>query len=219
MWRLSKTRRIRLRELRPDDETEFTKAAEASKDFHARWVYAPTTPEEFRTYLQEFREGNKHAYVVERREDCRLLGFVNINHIEPEPYERAVIGYAVFEEFQRRGYMREALDELKGRVFDEFGLHRIEADIQPGNERSIRLVHGAGYHQDGFSPAFIKFRDQWLDHQRWAIVKDDERRPPTTSFVPPTRARSHLVPSLVGAASGVVVASLIGLGFVFAIGR
>ena len=40
--------------------------------------------------------------------------------------------------------MREALDQVLDHAFGALGLHRIEANIQPGNAPSIALARGAG---------------------------------------------------------------------------
>ena len=65
--------------------------------------------------------------------------------------------------------MREAMDLLLREAFTELGLHRLEANIQPGNERSIALAKRAGFELEGFSPRYLKIGGRWRDHERWAI--------------------------------------------------
>ena len=48
------------------------------------------------------------------------------------------------------------------------GLHRLEANIQPGSLASIGLVKGAGS-AEGFSPKYLKIGGRWRDHERWAL--------------------------------------------------
>ena len=48
--------------------------------------------------------------------------------------------------------MREAIELVLRVAFLELRLHRLEANIQPGNHASIALARGAGFKREGFSP-------------------------------------------------------------------
>ena len=60
-------------------------------------------------------------------------------------------------------------------AFGPLGLHRLEANIQPGNESSVALVKGAGFRLEGYSPRYLKIAGRWRDHERWAILSEDRR--------------------------------------------
>jgi ribosomal-protein-alanine N-acetyltransferase len=69
--------------------------------------------------------------------------------------------------------MKEGLAQVIEHAFNDMGLHRLEANIQPDNERSIRLVESLGFECEGYSPRYLKINGKWRDHERWAILADN----------------------------------------------
>jgi ribosomal-protein-alanine N-acetyltransferase len=68
--------------------------------------------------------------------------------------------------------MRAGLAAVVQRAFRTYGLHRLEANIQPDNERSIALVRSLGFEREGYSPRYLKIRGRWRDHERWAVTSE-----------------------------------------------
>jgi ribosomal-protein-alanine N-acetyltransferase len=54
-------------------------------------------------------------------------------------------------------------------AFGPLALHRVEANIQPANLRSIALVRRLGFEKEGFSQRYLKVDGDWRDHERWAL--------------------------------------------------
>lgn len=98
---------------------------------------------------------------------------MNISEIVRRSFQSAYLGYFAFEPFAGRGLMRRGLSKVITRAFTTLKLHRLEANIQPDNERSIYLVKALGFRHEGFSPRYLKINGRWRDHERWAILVDD----------------------------------------------
>ncbi len=84
--------------------------------------------------------------------------------------------------------MREGIELVLRHAFVTLRLHRVEANIQPGNKASIALAQGAGFRREGFSPRYLKIGGRWRDHERWAILAEEWRTPVRRTAASP-RAR------------------------------
>jgi ribosomal-protein-alanine N-acetyltransferase len=166
---------VYLRPPHPLDEEEFIALMQASRAFHRPWASAPTNAERFGSYLADATRTDFEAMLVCRREDDAIAGFFNLSHITRGALQSAYLGYAVGKPFAGQGYMRQGLELVLRHAFLDLGLHRIEANIQPGNHASIALARGAGFSREGFSRRYLKIGGRWRDHERWAIIVDDWR--------------------------------------------
>ena len=169
---LSVSGRVVLRRLSAQDRAEFIELVNASTELLSPWVVLPGTPESFDEYLKRFEGENAECLLICEREFGSIAGTVSISQILRGPYERGVVGYNSFIPWANRGYMSEGLALVVRFAFENLGLHRLEADIQPGNKASLRLAEKAGFRREGCSPAFIKINGAWRDHERWAIIRE-----------------------------------------------
>jgi len=153
---------------------QFLRAVRNSRDLHRRWVSPPADGGKFAQYVKNLRNGNREGFVViAGRED--IAGVINVSEIVRGSFQSAYLGYYAFEPFAGRGFMRAGLSMVISRCFAELRLHRLEANIQPDNARSIALVKGLGFRLEGFSPRYLKIGGRWRDHERWALLSDNWR--------------------------------------------
>jgi [ribosomal protein S5]-alanine N-acetyltransferase len=155
------------------DEAEFTSLMRASRGFHQPWASAPTDHSRFSSYLEDSSRPDFEAMLVCRLADHRIIGFFNISQIARGSLQSAYLGYAAAEKYAGEGYMREGIGLVLRVAFTELLLHRLEANIQPGNQASIALARGAGFQREGFSPRYLKIAGRWRDHERWALLAED----------------------------------------------
>ncbi|HEY2579762.1 MAG TPA: GNAT family protein [Streptosporangiaceae bacterium] len=170
---LARGARVFLRRLTGADAAEFTRLARASTGLHHPWMELPDTPERFATFMGRYAPPlvNIGLAVCDRSSGAMAGGF-SINNIVYGRFQSAAIAYWAFAGTAGRGYMSEALGLVIRYAFGELGLHRLEANIQPGNEASIRLVKRNGFRNEGYSPSYLFIDGAWRDHERWAITRE-----------------------------------------------
>jgi ribosomal-protein-alanine N-acetyltransferase len=169
---LYESARVALRRITAEDQEEFTRLARASIKLHRPWIFLPEDPAEFADYLRHYGTCEAESTLICVRESGAIAGFVTINEIVRGPYQRATVGYGVFAPSAGRGYMSEGFGLVFRFAFGDLGLHRLEADIQPGNTVSLRFAEKIGFRREGLSPAFICIGGSWKDHERWAVTSD-----------------------------------------------
>ena len=148
----------------------FLVAVRRSRKLHGRWVSPPWTPTAYRTYLRRLRGPTHVGYLVCMRDSGELVGVVNISEIVRGAFRSGYLGYYAFTPFAGRGLMTEGLALVIAEAFGALGLHRLEANVQPENAASIRLVRRLGFRREGYSPRYLKINGRWRDHERWAIL-------------------------------------------------
>lgn len=178
--------RVYVRPPRGSDAAAFAAAVAAGRAFHRPWVQPPATPAHFRAYVARFagklsRDPGQATHVgllVCRVDDDALVGVVNFSEIVRAGLQSAYMGYYALPPHAGQGYMSEGLALALAVAFRKLKLHRVEANIQPANARSLALVRRAGFRHEGYSRRYVKIAGRWRDHERWALLAEDWRARP-----------------------------------------
>jgi [ribosomal protein S5]-alanine N-acetyltransferase len=116
-------------------------------------------PREIKDFLAAVRKDLRQRKCIQwgiaRRTDNRIIGtfaFFSLDAIA----RKGEIGFALGRAHWGMGYMREALQAALGFGFNEMDLRRIEADVDPRNLPSIRLLERVGFRNEGY------LRERWL---------------------------------------------------------
>ncbi|MGS0896399.1 GNAT family N-acetyltransferase [Burkholderia stagnalis] len=112
--------------------------------------------------------------VLEARDTGEALGECVLFHAN-EQCRRAEIGFSLRRRYWNCGYMREAASAVIGHAFGVLRLHRLEADIDPRNVASARLLERLGFVREGL------LRDRWIvgdevsDSALYGLLESDQR--------------------------------------------
>ncbi|MEY9934874.1 ribosomal-protein-alanine N-acetyltransferase [Catenulispora sp. GP43] len=165
--------RVELRPLTAADQDEFCSLVRASADLHAPWMQLPATAQDFQKWMRRFEDGTvgtNLGFLVRVRQTGAAAGMININSIIRGRYQGASLGYAAFAPSAGQGYMTEGLVLALHYAFTTLRLHRLEADIQPGNKASLAMAQRLGFKYEGLSEDYLFIDGAWRDHERWSIT-------------------------------------------------
>ena len=170
--------RVYLRPPHGDDADEFL-SPRAGQQSPAPSMGLTTGDEAaFAAYVDRNGGDDFRGFLACRREDDAMAGVVNLSQVFRGSFNNAYLGFYGFAPFVRKGYMTEAVDLALRHAFRSMGLHRVEANLQPANDRSRALVERLGFRWRGFSPRYLKVAGRWRDHERWAVLAEEWRARP-----------------------------------------
>ena len=165
--------KVRLRQIGADDETEFLERVRASRTLHRPWTDLADTPARFGELLTRAAAPTDAVFLIVREADHAIAGVAHLSQIFLGDFRSAYLGFSAFIPFAGQGYMSQRLRLVLRDAFDRIELHRVEANIQPGNARSIAIVERLGFRREGYSPRYLRIGGRWRDHVRSAILAEE----------------------------------------------
>ncbi len=127
---------------------------------HDRWLERVASHERERIAGVSLRT----CLVSRSAPDGPVWGVANLTQIVRGPFLCASLGYSLDEDHEGSGLMREALEALIAHAFGPLGLHRIQANYLPINERSGRLLRRLGFVVEGYARDYLFIAGAWRDH-------------------------------------------------------
>ncbi|SMF86995.1 ribosomal-protein-alanine N-acetyltransferase [Paenibacillus uliginis N3/975] len=97
-------------------------------------------------------------------EPDKIIGSIALSNIVKEAFLSCHLGYRLDQEENNQGYMTEGIKCMINYTFDVLKLHRIEANIMPRNEASLKVVQKLGFYHEGLAQKYLKINGTWEDH-------------------------------------------------------
>jgi ribosomal-protein-alanine N-acetyltransferase len=109
------------------------------------------------------------------RTDNRLIGSVTLFH--PDfTHHRVELGYALGRDYWGQGYMKETLSAVLPFAFGVLDMHRIEADVDPRNDASIKALERMGFQREGYLRERWQVNGEIQDAYFYGLLKPDWER-------------------------------------------
>jgi len=174
--------RVQVRTVQPGDLASYPMAVEQSRVRLSQWN--PVDPDDLGRHLaaqsRDHRTFVVHARAPEGGHD--LVGKVNVTNVTRGRLLSASMGYDAYDPYAGRGLFAEGLRLVVGLVLAAepagMGLHRLEADVQPGNTVSAGLLRSLGFQREGSFPRMLWLpdasgRERWRDHDSYVMTAED----------------------------------------------
>ncbi|MCQ6957894.1 GNAT family N-acetyltransferase [Mucilaginibacter aquariorum] len=108
-------------------------------------------------------------WAITLQDSDTLIGTIGYWRMLPEHY-RAEIGYMLNPAYQGKGLMSEALNMVIQYGFNNIGLHSIEANANPANQASIKLLEKTGFVREGYFKENYYFNGNFLDSAIYSLI-------------------------------------------------
>lgn len=156
-----------------DNMPKFLSKVKNSNHLHSPWVFPPSTESEYIHYINRIQQNNQKGFFIKLISSDEIVGVINLNEIVQGGFQNAYLGFYAFSGYENKGLMSEGLKLLLTHTFENLQLHRVEANIQPANSKSISFIKHHHFRHEGFSPNYLKINGEWKDHERFAFTYED----------------------------------------------
>lgn len=103
-------------------------------------------------------------YIHPTGEPEKIIGSIGLNNIIRGAFQSCHLGYKLDKDYRNRGYMTMAVSMVVDHAFQQLYLHRIEANVMPGNLASLRVLEKNDFEKEGLSKYYLNINGTWEDH-------------------------------------------------------
>ncbi|AIQ14319.1 GNAT family N-acetyltransferase [Paenibacillus durus] len=170
------TDRFVLRQLKQDDSREifqYFSLDEVTKFYDLEsFTNIEQAEELIDRWNQKFERNQGIRWGITLRSESRVIGTCGFHGWMKNHY-KAEIGYELTPEYWRQGYMTEVIQKAIEFGFDNLGLNRIEAFVEPENVGSRKVLEKIGLSEEGTLKEHFYWRNRFVDTVIYALLKKD----------------------------------------------
>jgi ribosomal-protein-alanine N-acetyltransferase len=131
--------------------------------------------EKLRRDLEGASRGEGFRWMLCERGSDTVHGSVGVFNWS-QPNRRAEVGYVLAVHQWGRGVMKELMPALLRFGFEDLGLHRLEAQLDPRNEASARVLIRAGFQREGVLREHMAEPHGFSDTAIYSLLEGEWRR-------------------------------------------
>ena len=126
--------------------------------------------EMYESYLRPGFE-NHFRVIIEDKETGTFMGTIGL-YKYTSAHKRAEIGYDLLKDYWGNGYITESVRAIINYGFNDLGLIRIEATVDPENSRSIRVLERTGFKHEGTLLKKYYYNESFHDELVYGLIKE-----------------------------------------------
>ena len=123
---------------------------------------------------KRFSDTSNRAYFMIQKKDGTNIGIIACFG---QSSGTITIGYAIEPSEHGKGYGTEALQLMVDYLFLSKEIHRIQANTDPENKASQRILEKVGFKNEGISRKSSFVRGQWRDECHYALLREEWKEP------------------------------------------
>ncbi len=170
------TERLVLRQIQPTDAAAFFEVLSDANVVRYTSGEPHQSIEQTRELIRRLQAAydkrESMRWAITLRGEERMIGSCCLWHFD-EGFHRAEIGYELHPAFWGQGIASEAVSALLSYSFTELALHRIEADVDPENEASKRLLLKLGFTYEGTLRQRYFLQGSMVDESYFGLLRDE----------------------------------------------
>jgi len=117
-----------------------------------------------------FKKKEGINWAIEEKSSNKFIGYFGFWRLIQHNC-RAEIGYALRPSSWGKGYMNEALNTMTKFAFEELMIHSIEANVNPNNKGSIKLLERNGFVQEAYFKEDYLFNGKFVDSMIFSLLE------------------------------------------------
>ncbi|MFZ1290164.1 MAG: GNAT family N-acetyltransferase [Melioribacteraceae bacterium] len=111
-------------------------------------------------------------WIIREKKSSEVVGYIGYWRLIRESV-RAEIGYALKPEYWGKGYMSEIFPKVIEFGFKDFGLHSIMGNVNPKNEKSIKVLEKFGFKKEAHFREDYFYKGKYLDSVIYCLLETD----------------------------------------------
>ena len=127
-----------------------------------------------KSFKYDFKQQKGISWAITDKQTNLLIGSFAFWRMVKQ-HCRAEIGYSLLPEYWGKGFMTETFETLIEFGFGKMHLHSIEANVNPQNQNSIKMLERIGFKKEAYFRENYFYLDKFIDSVIYSLLETDQR--------------------------------------------